>query len=115
MLSILATTLSLDELRDVVTAPNWDGLYESLWGNSAALAVAAVVAVILVLLAFKFLTKMMMKIVVLVLAVLVVLFFAARVAGDAIEINGFKNGDRECGVTMRPDGSWDLDTSCIAQ
>lgn len=113
MFRALATTINFDELQKAVTAPNWDGLYESLWGNSAALAVSVIIAIVLVILVFRFIRKTIFRIIILILVAFVVGFFALRVTGDAIEINGFKNGDRECGLTVRKDGSWELDKSCI--
>ena len=113
MFNTLATTLNFDELQEAVTAPDWDGMYDSLRGNSVALAVAVVIAIVLVFLVLRFLKKTVAKIIALVLIAFAVGFFALRVTEDAIEINGFKNGDRECGLTVRKDGSWELDKSCI--
>ena len=99
-------------LQILATAPNWDGLYESLWGNSAALAGSVIVGIVLVLLVFRFLRKTIFRIIVLVLTVAVVGFFALRVAGDAMTINDLKDMAIDCGSDMLKDGKIDLSNPC---
>lgn len=96
----------------LAAAPNWDGLYESLWGNSAGLAGSVIVGIVLVLLVFRFLRKTIFRIIVLVLVVAVVGFFALRVAGDAITINDLKNAVVDCGSAVLKDGKIDLSNPC---
>ncbi len=97
----------------VVPELNLDELQESLQGNSVALAVAAVVAVVIVLLAFRFIRKTIMRIIILILAVLVVGYFVLRVTGNAIELDDLKKKAADCGVTVRGDGSWELNEACL--
>lgn len=96
----------------LATAPNWDGLYESLWGNSAGLVASVIIGIVLALLVFRFLRKTVFRIIVVVLIVAVVGFFALRVADDAITINDLKDLNIDCETVLKGDGGLDLSKLC---